>query len=135
MAFGSYLAHVLDIEITKEEVKLLRSVIAVDCGITINPDTVEAQMQGGVIFGLSSAMYNQVTFTDGAVDQTNFDMYRALRINEIPKIEIYHIKSQENPGGVGEAATAAAAGALANAIFAASGKRIRSLPLAEAALS
>ncbi|ASW08546.1 xanthine dehydrogenase family protein molybdopterin-binding subunit [Rhizobium sp. 11515TR] len=135
VAFGSYLAHVLDIEITKEEVKLLRSVIAVDCGVTINPDTVEAQMQGGVIFGLGSAMYNQVTFTDGAVDQTNFDMYRALRINEIPKIEIYHIKSQETPGGVGEAATAAAAGALANAIFAASGKRIRSLPLAEAALS
>lgn len=134
-AFGSYLAHVLDIEITKDEVKLLRSVIAVDCGIVINPDTVEAQMQGGVIFGLSSAMYNQVTFTDGAVDQTNFDMYRALRINEIPKIEIYQIKSMENPGGVGEAGTAAVAGALANAIFAASGKRIRSLPLADAALS
>ncbi len=133
-AFGSYLAHVLDIEITKDEVKLLRSVIAVDCGITINPDTVEAQMQGGVIFGLSSAMYNQVTFTDGAVDQTNFDMYRALRINEVPKIEIHRIESLENPGGVGEAGTAAAAGALANAIFAASGRRIRSLPLADAAL-
>ncbi|TAV21319.1 xanthine dehydrogenase family protein molybdopterin-binding subunit [Rhizobium ruizarguesonis] len=133
VAFGSYLAHILEIEITDEkEVRLLRSVIAVDCGVVINPDTVVAQMEGGVIFGLSSAMFNQVTFTDGAVDQTNFDTYRVLRINEAPKVEVYQIKSGEAPGGVGEAGTAAAAGALANAIFAATGKRIRSLPLAEA---
>jgi isoquinoline 1-oxidoreductase beta subunit len=133
VAFGSYLAHILEIEITDEkEVRLLRSVIAVDCGVVINPDTVVAQMEGGVIFGLSSAMFNQVTFTDGAVDQTNFDTYRVLRINEAPKVEVYQIKSGEAPGGVGEAGTAAAAGALGNAIFAATGKRIRSLPLAEA---
>ncbi len=133
VAFGSYLAHILEIEITDEkEVRLVRSVIAVDCGVVINPDTVVAQMEGGVIFGLSSAMFNQVTFTDGAVDQTNFDTYRVLRINEAPKVEVYQIKSGEAPGGVGEAGTAAAAGALGNAIFAATGKRIRSLPLAEA---
>ena len=132
-AFGSYLAHVLDIEVTDDkEIKLLRSVIAVDCGTTVNPDTVLAQMQGGVIFGLSSAMFNEVTLTSGAVDQTNFDTYRALRINETPKIEVFHIQNNEQPGGVGEAATAAAAGALANAFFSATGKRIRSLPLANA---
>jgi isoquinoline 1-oxidoreductase beta subunit len=133
-AFGSYLAHILEIEVGKSDdpIRLLRSVIAVDCGVTINPDTVLAQMQGGVIFGLGAAMFNAITLTDGAVDQTNFDTYRVLRINEAPKIEVYQIHNNEAPGGVGEAATSAAAGALANAIFAATGKRIRSLPLADA---
>ncbi len=132
-AFGSYLAHVLDIEIGSDNViRLLRSVIAVDCGITVNPDTVKAQMEGGVLFGLSSAMFNHVTFTNGAVDQTNFDTYRVLRINEAPKVEVYQIHNGEAPGGVGEAGTSAAAGALANAIFSATGKRFRSLPLGEA---
>ncbi|MDQ0564070.1 isoquinoline 1-oxidoreductase beta subunit [Rhizobium mesoamericanum] len=132
-AFGSYLAHILEIEIaTDHTIRLVRSVIAIDCGITINPDTVLAQMQGGVIFGLSAAMFNSITLTDGAVDQTNFDTYRVMRINEVPNIEVYQIHNNEAPGGVGEAATAAAAGALANAIFAATGKRVRSLPLADA---
>lgn len=129
-AFGTYLAHVLEIEADPSaEIRLIRSVIAVDCGITINPDTVLAQMQGGMIFGLSAAMFNQITLTDGAVDQTNFDTYRVMRINEVPKIEVHQIQNNEAPGGVGEAATAAAAAALANAIFAATGKRLRSLPL------
>ncbi len=129
-AFGTYLAHILDIDATSsDQIKLIRSVIAVDCGITINPDTVLAQMQGGMIFGLSAAMFNQITLTDGAVDQTNFDTYRVMRINEVPTIEVHHILNNEAPGGVGEAATSAAAGALANAICAATGKRIRSLPL------
>ncbi len=69
--------------------------IAVDCGITINPDTVLAQMQGGMIFGLSAAMFNRITLTDGAVDQTNFDTYRVMRINEVPKIEVYQIHNNE----------------------------------------
>ncbi len=132
-AFGSYLAHILEIDVAADgSIGLMRSVIAVDCGITINPDTVLAQMQGGMIFGLSAAMFNRITLTDGAVDQTNFDTYRVMRINEVPKIEVYQIHNNEAPGGVGEAATAAAAGALANAIFAATGKRFRSLPLADA---
>lgn len=135
VAFGSYLAHILDIEITaQKQVRLVRSVIAVDCGITINPDTVRAQMEGGVLFGLGTAMYNEVTFTNGAVDQTNFDTYRILRINEAPKVDVYQVSSGEKPGGVGEAGTAAAAGALANAIFSATGRRIRSLPLSLAAV-
>ncbi|RWE79565.1 molybdopterin cofactor-binding domain-containing protein [Mesorhizobium sp.] len=133
VAFGSYLAHILDVEVTPEkEIKLLRSVVAIDCGMTVNPDTVKAQMEGGVIFGLSSAMFNKMTFTDGAADQTNFDAYRVLRINEAPKVEVYQVVSKEAPGGVGEAGTASAAGALGNALFAATGKRVRSLPLAEA---
>ncbi|MCO5734465.1 molybdopterin cofactor-binding domain-containing protein [Rhizobium sp. SSA_523] len=132
-AFGSYLAHILEIDVAADgSIGLIRSVIAVDCGITINPDTVLAQMQGGIIFGLSAAMFNRITLTDGAVDQTNFDTYRVMRINEVPKVEVYQIHNNEAPGGVGEAATAAAAGALANAIFAATGKRFRSLPLADA---
>jgi isoquinoline 1-oxidoreductase beta subunit len=134
-AFNTYLAHVLEIEVVPgKQVKLLRSVLAVDCGIVINPDTVRAQMEGGVLFGLGTAMFNAVTFTDGAVDQSNFDNYRILRINEAPKVEVYQVKSLEKPGGVGEAGTAAAAGALANAIFSATGKRIRSLPLSQAAV-
>ncbi|MER8573730.1 molybdopterin-dependent oxidoreductase [Mesorhizobium sp. M1338] len=131
VAFGSYLAHILEIEVSADNtIRLLRSVIAVDCGITINPDTVRAQMEGGVLFGLSAAMFNQVTVTNGAVDQANFDSYRVLRINEVPRIEVYQVVSDEEPGGVGEAGTAAAAGALGNAIFSATGRRIRSLPLA-----
>ncbi len=132
-AFNTYLAHILEIEVVPgKQVKLLRSVLAVDCGIVINPDTVRAQMEGGVLFGLGTAMFNEVTFTGGAVDQSNFDNYRILRINEAPKVEVYQVKSLEKPGGVGEAGTAAAAGALANAIFSATGKRIRSLPLSQA---
>lgn len=134
-AFNTYLAHILDIEVVPgKQVKLLRSVLAVDCGIVINPDTVRAQMEGGVLFGLGTAMFNEVTFADGAVEQSNFDNYRILRINEAPKVEVFQVKSLEKPGGVGEAGTAAAAGALANAIFSATGKRIRSLPLARAAV-
>ncbi|WP_313555991.1 xanthine dehydrogenase family protein molybdopterin-binding subunit [Agrobacterium cavarae] len=134
-AFNTYLAHILDIEVVPgKQVKLLRSVLAVDCGIVINPDTVRAQMEGGVLFGLGTAMFNEVTFTGGVVDQSNFDNYRILRINEAPKVEVYQVKSVEKPGGVGEAGTAAAAGALANAIFSATGKRIRSLPLSQAAV-
>jgi isoquinoline 1-oxidoreductase beta subunit len=132
VAFGSYLAHILDVEVGEDSVvRLLRSIIAVDCGITINPDTVRAQMEGGVLFGLSAAMFNQITVTNGAVDQTNFDTYRVLRINEVPRIEVYQVESNEEPGGVGEAGTAAAAGALGNAIFSATGRRLRSLPVNE----
>jgi isoquinoline 1-oxidoreductase beta subunit len=134
-AFNTYLAHILEIEVVPgKQLKLLRSVLAVDCGIVINPDTVRAQMEGGVLFGLGTAMFNEVTFSGGAVNQSNFDTYRILRINEAPKVEVYQVKSNEKPGGVGEAGTAAAAGALANAIFSATGKRIRSLPLSQVAV-
>lgn len=128
-AFGSYMAVVLEASVSPAgEITLHRAVVAVDCGITINPDTVEAQIEGGLIFGLSAALFSDITFTDGRVDQSNFHDYRILRNNEAPKIEIHHVKSLETPGGIGETATVSAAPALANAIFAVTGKRLRTLP-------
>ena len=107
---------------------------AVDCGLIVNPDTVQAQIEGGLILGLGTAMYNEVTLANGAVQQSNFDDYRALRMNETPKIEAHLIRSGEDPGGIGEAGTAAAAPALGNAIFAATGRRVRNLPFGNAKL-
>jgi isoquinoline 1-oxidoreductase beta subunit len=134
-AFGSYLSCVLEVEVPHSgEIILHRAVVAVDCGMTVNPDTVRAQIEGGLILGLGTAVYNQITVTGGAVDQSNFHDYRTLRMNEVPKIEVYQIRNNEDPGGVGETGTAAAAPALGNAIFAATGKRIRRLPFANSLL-
>jgi isoquinoline 1-oxidoreductase subunit beta len=128
-AFGTYLCCVLEVEVVPPgEINLRRAVVAVDCGMTVNPDTVQAQIQGGLILGLSTAMYNEITLTSGAIDQSNFHDYRAMRINEAPKIEVYQIRNGEKPGGIGETGTAAAAPALGNAIFAATGKRLRRPP-------
>jgi len=130
-AFGSYVACVIEVEITSAgEILLRRATVAVDCGLTVNPDTVVAQIQGGLILGLSTAMYNEITLTGGAVDQSNFHDYRAMRINEAPKIEVHQIHNGESPGGIGETGTAIAAPTLGNAIFAATGQRLRKLPFA-----
>jgi isoquinoline 1-oxidoreductase beta subunit len=130
-AFGSYLATVLEVEVTqKGEILPRRVVVAVDCGSVVNPDTVEAQIQGGMILGLGTALYNEITLAEGRVEQSNFHDYRSLRMNEAPKIEVYQIRNNEKPGGIGETGTAAAAPALGNAIFAATGKRLRRLPFA-----
>ena len=130
-AFGSYVSCVVEVEVTSEgEMLLRRATVAIDCGLTVNPDTVVAQIEGGLILGLSTAMYNEITLTGGAVDQSNFHDYRAMRINEAPKIGVYQIRNSEKPGGVGETGTAAAAPALGNAIFAATGQRLRKLPFA-----
>jgi isoquinoline 1-oxidoreductase beta subunit len=102
-----------------------------DCGTRVNPDTVEAQVQGGVIFGLTMALYGEITHADGRVEQSNFNNYRMLRMNEAPRIEVYQVDSKENPGGIGETGTAAAAPALGNAIFAATGRRLRTIPFAK----
>ena len=128
-AFGSYVAVVLEVEVTAQAEVLPRHAwVAIDCGQVINPDTVEAQIQGGFILGLGTALYNQITLADGRVEQSNFHDYRSLRINEAPMIEVFQIHNQEKPGGVGETGTAAAAPALGNAIFAATGRRLRRLP-------
>jgi isoquinoline 1-oxidoreductase beta subunit len=95
----------------------------------VNPDTVEAQMESGIIFGLSGALYGEVTIKDGRVEQTNFGDYRVLRMNETPRIEVHLVKSSEAPGGVGEPGTSCVMPALTNAIHAATGKRIRKLPV------
>ena len=130
-AFGSYLAHVMEVEVTpRGEIRLHRSVIAIDCGQRVNPDTVEAQIQGGTIFGLTMALYGEITHEHGRVQQSNFNNYRMLRIDEVPAIEVYQIDSHDNPGGIGETGTAAAAPALGNAIFAATGRRLRKIPFA-----
>jgi isoquinoline 1-oxidoreductase beta subunit len=95
----------------------------------VNPDTVKAQIEGGVIFGLTAALFGEITIRDGRVEQSNFNDYRVLRINEAPTVEVHLIKSSEAPGGIGEVGTVGAAPALTNAIFAATGIRIRRLPV------
>ena len=131
-AFGSYQAQVAEVEVSPQgEVRVRRIVCAVDCGPVVNPDTVRAQMQSGIVYGLSGALYGEITLKDGRVEQTNFADYRVLRINEMPQVEVHIVDSSAAPGGIGETATACVMPALANAIFAATGKRIRKLPVGE----
>jgi isoquinoline 1-oxidoreductase beta subunit len=128
--FGSYLAQVAEVEVSKEgTVRVPRVVCAVDCGTVVNPDTVEAQIQGGVILGVTAALYGEITLKNGRVEQGNFDTYQALRMNEAPAIEVHIVKNSEPPGGLGEAGTSAIVPAIANAILAATGKRLRKMPI------
>jgi isoquinoline 1-oxidoreductase beta subunit len=128
--WGSYLAQVAEVEVsTSGEVRVHRVVCAVDCGVVVNPDTVKAQIEGGIIFGISGALYGEATIKNGRVQQSNFNNVRVLRINETPAIEVHLVRSGEPPGGIGEPGTAVTAPAVANAVFAATGKRIRRLPL------
>jgi isoquinoline 1-oxidoreductase beta subunit len=128
--FGSRICLILEVEVTRQgEVQLRRAVVALDCGIAINPSSVEAQVQGGLLFGLSAALYSGITLKQGAIEQSNFHDYRNLRINEVPTVEVYRIENSESPGGLGEVGTAIAAPALNNAVFAATGVRLRSLPI------
>jgi isoquinoline 1-oxidoreductase subunit beta len=128
--FGSHVCLILEVEVSAQgEVRLRRAVVALDCGIAINPSSIEAQVQGGVIFGLSAALYSGITVKKGAIEQSNFHDYRSLRINEAPQIEVYRVQSSQPPGGLGEVGTAIAAPALGNAIFAACGVRVRTLPV------
>jgi isoquinoline 1-oxidoreductase subunit beta len=127
--FGSYVAHVAEVTVAQDgTLKIDRVVVAVDCGQVINPDMLEAQVQGGVIFGLTSALYNQITIENGQVQQSNFDDYPVIRITDTPRIEVHIIPSHEAPGGIGEPGVPSTAPAVANAIFAATGKRLRRLP-------
>lgn len=129
-SFGSYVAQVADVSVEKDgNVKVHRVVCAIDCGQVVNPDTVIAQMEGSIIFGLTAALYGEITIKDGRVQQKNFYDYKMLRMNETPKIEVYIVPSTEKHGGVGEPGTPPTAPAVVNAIFAATGKRVRSLPI------
>jgi isoquinoline 1-oxidoreductase subunit beta len=133
--FGSYLAQVAEVEVAKDgSVRVHRVVCAMDCGTVINPDTVQAQIQSGVIFGVTAALYGEITLRNGRVEQANFDTYQMLRINEAPAIEVYVVKSSEPPGGMGEAGTSGIVPAIANAVFAATGKRLRKMPIDASAL-
>ncbi len=129
-AFASFIATVVEAEVDSAgEVKLRRIVTAVDTGIAVNPNTIEAQLQGGLIFGLTAALYGDITIDKGRVQQSNFNDYRMLRIDEVPPIEVHLIKSGEAPGGIGETGTTAGPPALRNAIYAATGVALRRLPI------
>jgi isoquinoline 1-oxidoreductase beta subunit len=126
---GSYMAQVADIAVAKDgTVRVERVVCAVDCGQIVNPDTVTAQMEGGIMFGIAGALWGEITIKNGRVEQRNFNDYRVLRIDEAPVVEVHLVKSGEEPGGIGEPGTVAIAPAIGNAIFAATGRRIRKLP-------
>lgn len=134
--FGSRICAMLEVEVSPQgEVSLRRAVAAIDCGIAINPNSVEAQIQGGLIFGWSAALYSGLTLKNGAIEQSNFHDYRVMRLNQAPSIEVYILPSAEPPGGLGETGTAIAAPALANAIHAATGVRLRRLPVDRTALA
>jgi len=136
VAFGSFIATVAEAEVDGNgDVRVRRMVCAVDTGIVVNPDTVVAQLQGGLIFGLTAALYGNITIAKGRVQQSNFNDYRMLRINETPQIEVHLIKSGEAPGGIGETGATAAPPALGNALFAATGIRLRRLPIDRDVLS
>ncbi|WP_291367189.1 xanthine dehydrogenase family protein molybdopterin-binding subunit [Acetobacter sp. UBA5411] len=130
-AFGSYMATVAEIEMqTPETVIIHRVTAAVDCGQVVNPDQVVSQIEGGLIFGFSAALYNEITLENGRVQENNFNTWRVMRMNEAPRrIDVHLIASTEDPGGIGEVGTAAAAPALANAMASAQGHRYRTLPL------
>jgi isoquinoline 1-oxidoreductase beta subunit len=129
-SFGSYIAHVAEVSVSKKgEVKVHRVVCAIDCGPTVNPDTIRAQMEGAVVFGLTAALYGAITFEKGRVQQRNFHDYQMLRMNEMPVVEVHIVPSKDKMGGVGEPGVPPVAPAVCNAIFAATGKRIRQLPI------
>ena len=135
-AFGSFAALVAQVQIGKGgALKVERIVAAADCGVVVNPDVVRQQVESGVIYGLSAALYGRLTIKQGAVAESNFDDQPVLRMNECPVIETHLVQSSEAPGGVGELATPGVAPAVMNAIFAATGKRLRSLPIGTAALT
>lgn len=128
-AFKSFVAQVAEVSVDKSgNIKVDRVVCAVDCGTPINPDIITAQMEGGIGFGLGAVLYGAVTLKDGRVEQDNFNNYRVLRMNEMPKVEVYIVPSTEAPTGVGEPGVAPIGPAVANAVFAATGKRIHVLP-------
>jgi isoquinoline 1-oxidoreductase beta subunit len=128
--YDTYMAQVAEISVDKDHaIKVHHVWVAADLGQMINPDTVEAQLQSSIAFGLSSALGAEITLDKGRVQQTNFHDYPVLRMNEMPKIDVTLVPSTEKPGGIGEPATALIGPAVANALFAATGKRVRQLPL------
>ena len=133
--YTSHLAQVAEISIVRGELKVHKIVCVVDCGQMVNPRIVESQIESGIVFGLSSALWGEVTIAGGKVRETNFNDYRVLRNNELPELDVHLVESDEPPGGIGEAAVPLVAPALCNAIFAATGKRLRTLPIAAQTLA
>lgn len=129
-SFGSYVAQVAEVSINPDgKVRVHRMVAAVDCGRTVNPEIIKRQIEGAIVYGLSAALHEKITFKDGRVEQGNFNDYPMLRMDEMPRVEVHIVPSSEAPGGIGEPGLPAAAPAVINAIFAATGKRVRRLPV------
>ena len=128
-SFGSFVAEIAEVSIEQGKVRVHRVVCAVDCGIAVNPDGVVAQMESGIAFGLGAALHSALSFKDGRVQESNFHDYRVLRLNEMPLVEVHIVPSSERPSGVGEPGTPPIAPAVANAIAALTGQRLRELPL------
>jgi isoquinoline 1-oxidoreductase beta subunit len=133
-SFGSTVGEVVEISIEDGHLKVHRVVCAIDCGLAVNPEGVKAQMESGIIFALTAVLYGEITFEKGRIKQRNFHDYKILRMNETPLIEVYIADSTEKMGGAGEPGVPPLAPAIANALFAATGKRIRRLPLQPADL-
>jgi isoquinoline 1-oxidoreductase beta subunit len=130
-AFGSYMAQVAEVSVGAEgDVQVHRVVCAVDCGQVVNPDTVTAQIESGIVFGLSAGLWQEITVDKGRVAQNNFGDFRVMRINEMPQVEVFIVPSTDKPGGIGETGTSCSTPALTNAVFAATGTRVRRLPIA-----
>lgn len=125
---GSYVAQIAEVSVVNNVIRVHKVVCAVDCGVVINPDTVAAQMEGAIIYGLTCALKNEITVAGGKVVQDNFNSYPMLRIDEAPRVEVYTVASGDAPGGIGEPGVPPIAAAVANAVFAATGKRLRKLP-------
>ncbi len=133
-SFGSTVAEVAEVSVRDGKIKVEKVVCAVDCGVAVNPDNIAAQMEGGIGYGLGAILHDAITLKDGAVEQANFDGYTSLRIDEMPKIEVHVVPSTEKPTGVGEPGVPPIGPAVANAVFKATGKRVRDLPFARAGL-
>jgi len=135
-SFASFIATVVEAQVDdRGEVQLRKVTSVVDTGIAVNPDIIVAQLQGGLIFGLTAALFGEITIDKGRVRQSNFNDYRMLRIDEVPPIEVHLVKSEEDPGGIGETGATAGPPALRNAIYAATGVALRRLPIDRAALA
>ena len=128
-SFGSYVAQAAEVSVENGAIKVHRVVCAIDCGPVVNPQTVEAQMESGIAFGLGAALHSKLTFKDGRVQESNYHDYQVLRMNEMPAVEVFIVPSTEKMGGVGEPGTPPIAPAVANAVFALTGQRLRELPL------
>ena len=127
--YDTYMAQVAEISVKNNVIRVHRVTVAADLGHMVNPDTVEAQIQSSIMFGLTAALSGNITLEKGRVQQSNFNDYPILRMNEAPKIDVLLVTSTEKPGGIGEPATALIAPAVANALFKATGKRVRQLPM------
>ena len=130
-AFGSIAAEVAEVSVDDDEVRVHKVVCAIDCGVAINPDNIRSQIEGGIGFGLGAILAEEVTLTGGEVDQANYDTYTTLRIDAMPEVEVHIVPSRERPTGVGEPGVPPVGPAVANALYALTGRRIRVLPIAK----